>query len=156
MYGLWCAEQGGAWIQKRDNQHERAWDTSQPRWERILETNDLKFIWKAIYWSGKVDICENEKPDNEQFKRHYENLLSPECQDDHVLHLGESVLTLPVIDDAFTVQELDKVVNGVNVDKIYSQVLLRFSRLIGFYISCMFLMSYFQMCITRLSGALAK
>ncbi|KAK4305933.1 hypothetical protein Pmani_014601 [Petrolisthes manimaculis] len=41
---------------KRGNQNENIWDVSQPRWKRILESNDLRMIWKAIDWSGKVYI----------------------------------------------------------------------------------------------------
>ncbi|KAK3858513.1 hypothetical protein Pcinc_035308 [Petrolisthes cinctipes] len=32
-----------------------AWDLLEPRWRRILETNDTKMIWKSINWKGNVD-----------------------------------------------------------------------------------------------------
>ncbi len=44
---------------KRVNQHERNWDEEQPRWERILKTDDPKLLWKSIDWSGKVNEHEN-------------------------------------------------------------------------------------------------
>lgn len=107
---------------RRGNHHERTWDVSQSRWERILQTNDLKLIWKAIDWSGKVDIHENVKPDDEQFKIHFENLLNQERLDDSNQLIDEFVPTIPVLDDAFTVQELKTVIHDVNVNKSYTGI----------------------------------
>lgn len=107
---------------KRVNQQERMWDVSQPRWERILATNDSKLIWKAIDWSGKIDIRENTKPDDEQFKIHFESLLNPEHQVDSAQLFDESIPTIPVLDDAFTTQELEKVIQDVNVNKSYAGI----------------------------------
>ena len=82
----------------------------------------MKLIWKAIDWSGKVDIHENVKPDDEQFKIHFENLLNQERLDDSNQLIDEFVPTIPVLDDAFTVQELKTVIHDVNVNKSYTGI----------------------------------
>ncbi len=107
---------------KRGNQNENIWDVSQPRWKRILESNDLRMIWKAIDWSGRVDIHDSVRPGDEQFKIHFENLLNPECQSDSVQYFDESVPYIPVLDDAFVVPELEKVIQDVNINKSYTGI----------------------------------
>lgn len=54
-----------------EDQHDRTWNVLQQRWEGMLEIYDML---KAIDWSGKVDIDENVKPYDEQFKIDFESL----------------------------------------------------------------------------------
>lgn len=107
---------------KRGNQQEKTFDVSQPRWERILDTNNLKLIWEAIDWSRKVDIRQNVKPDDEQFKSNFENLVNSECQGDRGQDFDESVPTISVLDYSFTIQEIEKVIQNVNVNKSYEGI----------------------------------
>ncbi len=105
----------------RLDQQEETWDRTLPRWRRILETNDAKFIWKAINWSGNIDTHEHRQPEDDQLKTHFESLLNNECHTNSIrtVCIDDSTPTIPVLDEPFTVQELVKVLKDVNVRKSY-------------------------------------
>ncbi|KAK4326963.1 hypothetical protein Pmani_002566 [Petrolisthes manimaculis] len=55
-----------------------AWDSLEPRWRRILETNDMKMIWKSINWKCNFDQNMDDRPKEAQFKEHLDFFLNPE------------------------------------------------------------------------------
>ncbi|KAG0710222.1 hypothetical protein GWK47_023245 [Chionoecetes opilio] len=77
-------------------------DDTLPRWQRLLETNDAKQIWAAVNWKGNIDTSENFRPDDEQFRQHFEELLNPGHSHDVVASVDlDSAPTIPVLDDPF-------------------------------------------------------
>lgn len=96
-------------------------DAIQPRWKRLLEANDPKSIWKAIDWKGGMNNSNVDRPNDEQFKVHFENLLNPECREEESVEL-ESAPMIPVLDDPFTPQELDDAIKSMNKNKSFSGI----------------------------------
>ena len=46
------------------------------RWNRLLNSNDPKYIWNAIDWKGKMSLNESkETPPADDFKVHFEDLF---------------------------------------------------------------------------------
>ena len=53
--------------EKQNTEHDNEWDMSNPRWKRLLDTNDSKVIWKAINWKREVSNCDNVQPSDAEF-----------------------------------------------------------------------------------------
>ena len=103
--------------QGRELGHE--WDINHQRWKRLLDKDDPKLVWKSINWSAGVAENTEEQPDNDQFRIHFENLLNPPNTGvDESLNV-DSDPYIPVLDDPFTVQELDEVVKDLKKNKSY-------------------------------------
>lgn len=103
---------------QRYSNMEHAWDVSQPRWKRLLDTNDTKLIWKSINWKGDIEENDYDKPNENQFKEHFENLLNPEtirCDESDI----SNVPYIPLLDDPFTSEELMQATESVNINKSY-------------------------------------
>ena len=93
------------------------WDAAQPRWERILATKDPKIIWRSVGWKGKPIEDTSDQPSESEFKIHFENLLGNgnanlDCD-------FSNAPVIPVLDDPFHYNELNKAVKGVNKNKSY-------------------------------------
>ena len=98
------------------------WDRDQPRWARILHSNDSKLIWQSINWKGDIASEEGSQPNDEMFKNHFENLLDPEMADNMNFSCSDfysNVPYIPLLDDPFTMTELEVAVNGMNKNKSY-------------------------------------
>lgn len=101
------------------------WARNQPRWARILQSNDSKLVWSSINWKGNVEMNECEQPSDELFKDHIENLLNPENVPDIAnvdVENDVNVPYIPVLDDPFSMRELNEAVNGANRNKSYSGI----------------------------------
>ena len=92
------------------------------RWQKLLESKDPKQIWSAVNWKGNLDkkSVEKSRPDDEQFRQHFENLLDPS----HLRNVDESVDLecapyIPVLDDPFTPEELTTVISTMKKNKSY-------------------------------------
>ena len=49
------------------------------RWERMLEVEDTKLLWRGINWNGEYRESESkERPPEEAFQQHMERLLNPD------------------------------------------------------------------------------
>ena len=49
-----------------------------PRWQRIIECDDPKTLWRAIDWKGEFDPTQERiKPTDQEFRVHIEELLNP-------------------------------------------------------------------------------
>ena len=53
------------------------WETKEVnRWNRLLNSNDPKYIWNAIDWKGKMSLNESKEISSaDYFKVHFEHLL---------------------------------------------------------------------------------
>ena len=84
------------------------------RWQAILDTDDDKQLWKAINWKGEFDLKQSreEKPSDEEFKSHFENLCYPESE--HPLIPDELTeeyyVSVGVLDDPINPEEVDEVI----------------------------------------------
>ena len=99
------------------------WNQAQPRWTRLLECNDSKLVWRSIDWKGNVEIQDCEQPNDVSFKEHFEKLLDPEGVPDieHV-DIEDNVPYIPVLDDPFSIEELNGAVKFTNKNKSYSGI----------------------------------
>ena len=96
------------------------WVQDHPRWKRILDRGDLKTIWKAINWKGSITDVDDKQPDDVQFKLHFEKLLNPSpVTVEPYIDVCASPY-IPVLDDPFTLQELDTVTKMLKKDKSYT------------------------------------
>lgn len=94
-------------------------DRTLPRWRRIWIDG---LIWKSNNWSGNIHAQDHMLHEDDEFKIHIENLLNTQCQvgNTHTIQShDESTLTIPVLDELFTVQKLNQLLKDVNVNKIY-------------------------------------
>ena len=88
------------------------------RWLRLVNNNDDKGIWKAINWKGEIsNNNETNRPSDEEFKTHFEQLLNPpgvalEADIDE-----QSVHTIPILDSSITEFEVQCVVNELKANK---------------------------------------
>ena len=92
-----------------------SWDQAQPRWQRLLSKNDCKTIWKTITWKGKVQEGEVEKPSENQFKEHWEQLLNvpnelDNSNDESFTSDIDNLPYIPVLDNPFSMTELDEAI----------------------------------------------
>ena len=109
---------------RRPARQDQTWEGDQPRWKRLLDGGDSKMIWKSINWKGNLQIENKEMPSDEQFKKHFENLLNPsdeqstqsdETNNDDLEHLPY----IPILDDAFSEIEFDQAIKDLNKNKSY-------------------------------------
>ena len=105
-----------------ENQNE--WDTVNPRWKKILDSNDNKLVWGAINWKGGVSSTDCSRPSDNGFKIHFEGLLNPNnvIPDDSKEISTEGTPYIPVLDDPITLNELERAVNKLNSNKRYKGV----------------------------------
>ena len=73
---------------------------------------DSRTLWNSIDWQGKYREQEiDDRPAEEAFQRHMENLLNPpgvqNLQDTAI----ESNVNVPLLDSPFTPQEFSKVID---------------------------------------------
>ena len=77
--------------------------SSQPlsRWQRIIDCNDPKLLWRAIDWKGEFNPApDKEKPSDLEFQTHIERLLNPvDLQDDVWPSVCEDNVSIPLLDD---------------------------------------------------------
>ena len=88
------------------------------RWERLLNSNDSKVIWRAIDWGGSITQCAKQvRPTDQEFKDHFEMLLNP--IDAPPLCVPDTYQSpyIPVTDDPIKPQEVIDAINWVKGDK---------------------------------------
>ena len=81
------------------------------RWQRIIDCEDPKMLWRAIDWKGEFNAApEKEKPSDEEFRLHLEHLLNPENLDDEWPTVVNQV-SVPMLDEPITLRESAEVIN---------------------------------------------
>ena len=100
------------------NRYEGA-DRTTNRWYRIKEAGDSKTLWKGIDWNGKYrETTLEEGPPEAAFQEHLERLLNPSDASQVILENLDDHVTIPVLDDPFTPEELLHVIdNQIKPDK---------------------------------------
>ena len=106
--------------QQTNINENNTWETSHPRWKRLMDSDDPRSIWKAINWKGDVEE-DTMKPDDSQFKLHFENLLKVNTEQNTDVQVNDSPY-IPVLDDAFTLQEVTKAIKEQKVGKSYTGI----------------------------------
>ena len=80
------------------------------RWQRIIDCDDPKMLWRAIDWKGEFDPTpEKEKPSDEEFQAHIEQLLNPPDLDDGWPTVDHQV-SIPLLDDPIAEKECTEVI----------------------------------------------
>ena len=80
------------------------------RWQRIIDCDDPKMLWRAIDWKGEFDPTpEKDKPSDEEFRVHLEELLNPADLDDP-WPSPENVVSIPLLDDPLREEECSRVI----------------------------------------------
>ena len=115
IYGI----ANGCKLSRRVMTDQNEWDRSNPRWKRIYKLNDPKIIWKAINWKGQVVDGVDTQPSDSNFKMHFEELFNPPSLDVNESVDVASAPNIPLLDDPFTIQELDVAIKGLKKDKSY-------------------------------------
>ena len=96
-----------------------AWGTKEVnRWNRLLNSNDPKYIWNAIDWKGKMSLNESkETPSADDFKVHFEHLLF----NSNMISLDTIDTSaspyIPLLDDTITTHEMLKCITEVKNNK---------------------------------------
>ena len=88
------------------------------RWNRLLNSNDPKYIWNAIDWKGKMSLNESkDTPSTGDFKVHFEGL---HFNSDNVNFDNIDTSTspyIPLLDDEITTHEMLKCITEVKHNK---------------------------------------
>ena len=100
---------------------ENEWEISQPIWKRIMDRNDPRLLWKAINWKGEISDRDTAKPGDEQFSLHFQNLLNFNTRDQPEISLDDAPY-VPVLDDPFTLLELENVLKEGKAGKSYTGI----------------------------------
>ena len=106
---------------ENENIDTNSWDQTQPRWKNMLENNDSKTIWNAIDWKGKISDDNSDQPDADQFKLHFEDLLNTDQEDQLDIDLSDSPY-IPVVDDPFTLGEMNSALKDLKAGKSYTGI----------------------------------
>ena len=92
---------------------------NQHKWKRLLKSNDMRGIWKAIGWNGGLDEKGRDTPSDEEFKVHFEELLNPDAlEQSEVIDVSESPY-IPILDDEISVQEVIESASSFSENKSY-------------------------------------
>ena len=98
------------------------WDETRPRWALILESQDLKSIWKSLNWRGTFDNATESQPPDSAFKNHFEQLFSEDGNPTENLVNTDTAPHIPVLDDPFLYSELENAVKSLNQNKSFSGI----------------------------------
>ena len=77
------------------------------RWQRIIDCDDPKLLWRAIDWKGEFNPApDKEKPSDLEFQAHIERLLNPvEMHDEVWPVVNEDSVSIPLLDDPINAGE---------------------------------------------------
>ena len=80
------------------------------RWQRIIDCDDPKMLWRAIDWKGEFNPApEKEKPSDEEFRVHLEQLLNPGDLNDEWPTVVDQV-SVPMLDEPIALRESTEVI----------------------------------------------
>ena len=77
------------------------------RWQRIIDCDDPKMLWRAIDWKGEFNPApDKEKPSDLEFQAHLEKLLNPsQLEDEAWPTVTENHVTIPILDNPISQAE---------------------------------------------------
>lgn len=80
---------------------------SHERWKDLLRNKDSRELWKAIGWNGEIKDDANDRPSDEEFRTHFENLLNPQDRSQDVSQFSPTTnVQLPVTDGPISPHEV--------------------------------------------------
>ena len=106
---------------QQERRENNEWDVSHPEWKRLLDSNDPSLIWKTINWKGELCKKNIETPSDEQFNVHFKNLLNFNTDEQPEPNLDNAPY-VPVLDDPFSLLELENVIKEEKVGKSYTGI----------------------------------
>ena len=91
---------------------------AQSRWQVLLEKKDLKAVWSAINWKGKIEFRDDNesRPSDEMFRHHFEKLLNPSSKGIGIT-VPQTDVYIPILDDPITAGEVKNVIARLRRDK---------------------------------------
>ena len=95
------------------------WDQRHPRWKRLSNQGDSRVIWRAIDWKGNVSGQNDEGPNDNQFKVHFEELLNPSINSEEENFDVSDAPYIPILDDPFSTRELEIVESNLKKNKSF-------------------------------------
>jgi hypothetical protein len=88
------------------------WGEQQHRWERLLDSEDHKKIWRAIGWNGcLVNDAEDATPSDDEFKAHFESLLMKNHNAQPLSDVDQCPY-VPILDDEFSPVEVEHAIKS--------------------------------------------
>ena len=107
---------------KPRNTQELNWDPKQDQWQRLINEGDHRAIWKAINWNGDLrNRSDDDSPNDEEFKRHFEKLLNPELQPNIEIDTTDCP-RIPALDDPFGPEETRRAIQAVKKNRAYNGI----------------------------------
>ena len=94
-------------------------DSNLGRWKRLLRDGDDSRVWRKIDWKGNVNAVSNvgmNRPSDEEFKTYFETVLNPKQVVTNYPVIATNV-TIPVLDDPITPQEVEHQIQKMKPDK---------------------------------------
>ena len=93
--------------------------SSFDRWERLLREGDHKRVWEAINWKGNLQAYDKSVvvPSDEEFKEYFENMFNSDNANNVEMYRVDAAVTIPLLDDPITSQELAAQVARLKPDK---------------------------------------
>ena len=98
--------------ESRDMESGQA-ETTAPddnRWLRIMNSNDDKALWKCINWKGELSSNNQNRPSDEEFQEHLEEVMNPPDVTPILEAEYRSAVYTPVLDDPIEPQEVEHVI----------------------------------------------
>ena len=97
---------------------------NQHKLKRLLKSNDIRGIWKAIGWYGVLDAKARDIPSDEEFKVHFEESLNPDAlEQSEVIDVSKSWY-IPILDDDISVQEVIESASSFSENLSYFKMLV--------------------------------
>ena len=89
------------------------------RWERLVENNNDRDVWRAIDWKGEFENVHKSdvKPTNEQFKEYIENSFNPPIDVRLDPDMFTSDVMIPLLDEPITTLEVQQQIKKLKADK---------------------------------------
>ena len=94
-------------------------NTESNRWDKLLQNNSDREVWRAINWRGQLEGQDWEPsprtPSDGAFKTYFETLLNPA---DHAqLEPLNTAVTIPLLDDPISPEEVATQINQLKANK---------------------------------------
>ena len=87
-------------------------EETQPRWQRIIDSQSEKLLWQAINWKGEITTTPTDAPPDEQFKVHLEELCNPEQLEEVDFSTIHTDVSVPILDKPIEPAEVDDILRN--------------------------------------------
>jgi exonuclease III len=91
--------------------------TSTNKWNELTQ-KEPRLLWKAINWNGVIKDTTDERPEDDQFREHFEKLLNPQDTPRNLMVYAQANgMHLPVTDDPVTPHEVIQATKSLKTNK---------------------------------------